>query len=293
MSDIAQLKETLDQIQAIQQMLVEKVDRLVAKSELIETTCDVPDESVEESQDESVEESQEEQFHEQAESEVPDESQAESHEVPDESPDESHEVPHEVPDESPNESPNESPMESQEQEQLPLESHEVPVIDPLARIEEIPKEVQTSKVSKYDLGDGLHYYEEDGICYIDVDKDDGIIDSVRAKIVSASVIRDYIKNGEFEKIKPYVPEDAYNALYNEYQAWQKAQGHQLTEADKKRINEQQKSIDEKSKEFNSVVKQLTERIAGWRRKQLIQRRDTLRREIKGHRETIERIKRGA
>lgn len=270
MSDIAQLKETLDQIQAIQQTLLEKIDRLVAKSDSLQTSCEVPEDSVEdsveesqeESQDESPEESQEEQqeqFHEQAESE-------ESHEIPQM---ESHEVPHE-------------------------ESHEVPVIDPLTRIEEIPKDVRdkTSEVNKYNLGDGLHYYEEDGICYIDVDKDDEIIDSVRAKIVSASLIRDYIKNGEFEKIKPYVPENAYEALYKEYQSWEKAQGHKLTEAEKKRINEQQKLIDTKSKEFNEVLKQLAGRIAGWRRKQLIQRRDTLRKEIKQHRELIEKIKRG-
>ena len=81
--------------------------------------------------------------------------------------------------------------------------------------DETKDEVQ-KPIIKHDLGDGLSYYEEDGICYIDVDKDDEVIDEVRAKIVKASEIREFIKNGEFEKIKPYVPEDAFNILYNEY-----------------------------------------------------------------------------
>ena len=225
MSDISQLKETLDQIQATQQTLVEKVDKLVEKSELLgslQKPCEV------------------------------------TQEVPQEKP----------------------------------EKH--PEIDPLARIEEIPKEVcdKISEDNKYDLGNGLHYYEEDGICYIDVDKDDEIVDAVRAKIVSTDLIREYIKNGEFEKIKQYVPEDTYNALNKEYQAWKKVQDHKLTDDEKKRINEQQKLIDAKSKKLNEVLKQLSGKMPNWKRKQLTAGRDILRSQIKQHGENIEKIKRG-
>ena len=322
MSDISQLKETLDQIQATQQTLVEKVDKLVAKSESLESlqkpyevSQEVPQKQTEEVEEESQEESQEESEQETEEvaqevlEQVPEESQEQSQEEPHEVPQEVvHDVPEHVSEESQEQSPEqteevareESSQESpqvpeQVSQEVPQEKPEkLPEIDPLARIEEIPKEVleKTSEVNKYDLGDGLHYYEEDGICYIDVDKDDEIIDQVRAKIVSASMIRDYIKNGEFEKIKPYVPEDAYEALYKEYQIWEKAQGHKLTEDEKKRINEQQNIINAKSKELDGVLKQLAGKIAGWRRKQLIPRRDTLRKEIRQHKELIEKIKRG-
>ena len=78
---------------------------------------------------------------------------------------------------------------------------------------------QDNIIIKHDLGDGLSFYEEDGICYIDVDKDDEVIDEIQAKIIKASEIREYIKNEEFEKIKPYVPEDAFNVLYNEYRRY--------------------------------------------------------------------------
>lgn len=322
MSDISQLKETLDQIQATQQTLVEKVDKLVAKSESLESlqkpcevSQEVPQKQTEEVEEESQEESQEESEQETEEvaqevpEQVPEESQEQSQEEPHEVPQEVvHDVPEHVSEESQEQSPEqteevaceESSQESpqvpeQVSQEVPQEKPEkLPEIDPLARIEEIPKEVRekTSEVNKYDLGDGLHYYEEDGICYIDVDKDDEIIDQVRAKIVSASMIRDYIKNGEFEKIKPYVPEDAYEALYKEYQIWERAQGHKLTEDEKKRINEQQNIINAKSKELDGVLKQLAGKIAGWRRKQLIPRRDTLRKEIRHHKEMIEKIKRG-
>ena len=327
MSDISQLKETLDQIQATQQTLVEKVDKLVAKSESLESLqkpCEVSEqvsqepqeeqtEQVSEEPQEEVSEEAEEESSEDIEQEQQEESSAESEqEVLQESQEQIEQVSEQVHQEVPQEH-QEEPQEQietiakEESPQVSKQVHEqvstevlqekpekLPEIDPLARIEEIPKEVRekTSEVNKYDLGDGLHYYEEDGICYIDVDKDDEIIDSVRAKIVSASLIRDYIKNGEFEKIKPYVPEDAYEALYKEYQIWERAQGHKLTEDEKKRINEQQKVIDAKTRELNDVLKQLAGKIAGWRRKQLIPRRDTLRKEIRHHKEMIEKIKRG-
>lgn len=341
MSDISQLKETLDQIQATQQTLVEKVDKLVAKSESLESLqkpCEVPQEQtkqvpeepheapqevpeeepqeqIEEDHEESSEESEQEteKVAQEVPEQVPEESQEQSQEEPHEVPQEVvHDVPEHVSEESQEQSPEQIEQSSEEvareessqespqvpeqvSQEVPQEKPEkLPEIDPLARIEEIPKEVRekTSEVNKYDLGDGLHYYEEDGICYIDVDKDDEIIDSVRAKIVSASLIRDYIKNGEFEKIKPYVPEDAYEALYKEYQIWERAQGHKLTEDEKKRIDEQQRIINAKTRELNDVLKQLAGRIAGWRRKQLIPRRDTLRKEIRHHKEMIEKIKRG-
>lgn len=304
MADIQKLKETLDQIQQTQKALVDKVDTLVSKQSLKQSVSkeslkevseevskevsEIANENAQEALHETPVETEHEEENETLHEEVAEESSDES---PDEQP--SEQEPSGQSQASSSQEPSE-PSQAESQEQPQETPKEFEDIDPTKRIEEIPEETRkkTSKENRYDLGDGLHYYEEDGICYIDVDKDDEIIDQVRAKIVSASLIRDYIKNGEFEKIKPYVPEDAYEALYKEYYRWERAQGHLLTDNEKKLLTEHEKQIEQKKNELNDIIKQLAGKIPGWKRRQLIPRRDTLRKEINNHRGFIEKIKRG-
>ena len=331
MTDISQLKETLEQIQATQKALVDKVDMLVSSQVLkqsisdeslkddIETIAEtVAEEPCETDVETSAETVQEEQHEEVAKTvanavaeEVAEEPcktvQEEQHKmiadtmpetVAEESCEESHKTVSETVvgtvSEEPSQESSQEPSQEPSNESSNESSQDIVDVDPLARIEEIPEETRkkTSEVNKYDLGDGLHYYEEDGICYIDVDKDDEIIDQVRAKIVSASLIRDYIKNGDFEKIKPYVPEDAYEALYKEYYRWERAQGHLMTEEEKRIVAEQEKQVEQKTAELNEVLKQLAGKIPGWKRRQLIPRRDTLRREINNYRGYIDKLRHG-
>ena len=312
MADIQKLKETLEQIQQTQKALVDKVNMLISEqvlkqsiskeslNEVSETVANIANEITQETPAEEVPEALHETFHEEQHETVTETSVETEHEEENKT---SHkEVAKESSDESPDKQLSEQEPSGQSQAESSQESQTQPQetpkefedIDPMKRIEDIPEETRkkTSEVNKYDLGDGLHYYEEDGICYIDVDKDDEMIDQVRAKIVSASLIRDYIKNGEFEKIKPYVPEDAYEALYNEYCRWERAQGHLITEEEKNMIAEHEKEVERLSNELNDVLGQLAGKIPGWKRRQLIPRRDTLRKEINNHKGFIEKLKHG-
>ena len=119
--------------------------------------------------------------------------------------------------------------------------------------EQSEEKTENPGIIKHDLGDGLHYYEEDGICYIDLDRDDEVIDEVRAKIIKASEIREFIRNGEFEKIKPYVPEDAYSVLYTEYMRWLNSNPRELTEEEKKALEDKKTKIRDEINEIRTRI----------------------------------------
>ena len=61
-----------------------------------------------------------------------------------------------------------------------------------------------------------YYKDEDGIIYLTVDPYDGVIEEARKDIIKASYIRECFAKGEFDKIKPLVPEECWEPLIKEY-----------------------------------------------------------------------------
>ena len=61
-----------------------------------------------------------------------------------------------------------------------------------------------------------YYKDEDGIIYLTVDPYDQTIEETSKDIIKASFIRDCFARGEFNKIKPMVPDDCWEPLIKEY-----------------------------------------------------------------------------
>lgn len=101
---------------------------------------------------------------------------------------------------------------------LSLIPNEITEIDPLTKINKISRSIRkrSTKNKPYNFDNGLHYYEDNGIMFINVDKEDEIIDNIRSSLLTNDQIREYIDNGEFEQIKKYIPEKNYKDYYIEY-----------------------------------------------------------------------------